>query len=181
MTVLSHADHTSPVKRGKWVLENLLCQVPPPPPPGVDTKLDPKPGLTQRETLEAHRADPNCSGCHVAMDPLGFGLEHYDPLGAWRDLENGLPINPTGTLPDMTPFKDGLEMQTLISAEPDFSKCVVRKTFIYALGRGTTITDIPYLEEVLAGFETGQYRFADLVVNLVTSDVFRQRRGDPSM
>jgi hypothetical protein len=181
MTVLSHADHTSPVKRGKWVLENLLCQTPPPPPPGVDTKLDPVEGTTQREILEQHRQDPKCAGCHVAMDPLGFGLEHYDPLGAWRDLENGLPIDPSGTLPDSTPFKDGLEMQTLIAAEPDFSKCVARKTFIYALGRATTIADIPYLDEVVAGFETSEYRFADLVVHLVTSDVFRQRRGDPSI
>ena len=72
-------------------------------------------------------------------------------------------------------------MQTLISSEPEFSKCVARKTFVYALGRGTTISDIDYLDEVVAGFETGQYRFADLVVNLITSDVFRQRRGDPSM
>ena len=180
MTVLSHADHTSPVKRGKWVLENLLCQVPPPPPPGVDTKLDPVVGKTQRETLEAHREDPKCIGCHVVMDPLGFGLEHYDPLGAWRDLENGLPIDPSGTLPNGTYFADGLAMQTLISGEPDFSKCVARKTFIYALGRGTGLADIDYLDEIVAGFEAGEYRFADLVLNLVTSDVFRQRRGDPS-
>jgi len=181
MTVLSHADHTSVVKRGKWVMENLLCQTPPPPPPGVDTKLEPTVGQTQREMLEKHRADPKCAGCHVAMDPLGFGLEHYDPLGVWRDDENGLPIDPSGTLPNGTPFADGLEMQTLISSEPDFSKCVARKTFIYALGRGTTIADIEYLDEVVAGFEASEYRFADLVINLVTSDVFRQRRGDPSM
>ena len=181
MTVLSHADHTSPVKRGKWVLENLLCQTPPPPPAGVDTKLDPVEGSTQREILEAHREDPKCVGCHVAMDPLGFGLEHYDPLGAWRDDENGLTLDPSGTLPNGKPFADGLEMQTLISSEPEFSKCVARKTFIYALGRGTTLGDLDYLEEVVAGFEASQYRFADLVVNLVTSDVFRQRRGDPSM
>ncbi|MBA3547136.1 MAG: DUF1592 domain-containing protein [Nannocystis sp.] len=180
MTVLSHADHTSPVKRGKWVLENLLCQVPPPPPPGVDTKLDPIVGKTQREVLEAHREDPNCVGCHIVMDPLGFGLEHYDPLGAWRDDENGLKIDPSGTLPNGTYFADGLAMQTLISAEPDFSKCVARKTFIYALGRGTALADIPYIEAIVAGFESSEYRFSDLVLHLVTSDVFRQRRGDPS-
>ena len=181
MTVLSHADHTSVVKRGKWVMENLLCVTPPPPPPGVDTKLEPLVGKTQREILEQHRLDPKCAGCHVVMDPLGFGLEHYDPLGAWRADENGLKLDPSGTLPNGKPFVDGLEMQTLISSEPDFSKCVARKTFVYALGRGTTISDIDYLDEVVAGFESGQYRFADLVVNLVTSDVFRQRRGDPSM
>jgi len=180
MTVLSHADHTSPVKRGKWVLENLLCQVPPPPPPGVDTKLDPVVGKTQREMLEAHREDPKCVGCHIVMDPLGFGLEHYDPLGKWRDLENGLPIDPSGTLPNGNYFADGLAMQTLISAEPDFSRCVARKTFIYALGRATSLADLPHLNAIVAGFEGSDYRFSDLVLHLVTSDVFRQRRGDPS-
>ncbi|MBL9102088.1 MAG: DUF1592 domain-containing protein [Myxococcales bacterium] len=181
MTVLSHAARTSAVKRGKWVLENLLCQTPPPPPPGVDTALPTGEGKTQREILEAHRNDPKCSGCHMVMDPLGFGLEHYDPLGAWRELDNGLPIDATGTLPNGTPFVDGLEMSTLIAAEPGFSDCVARKTFIYALGRGTGINDLPYLQELFAGFESGDYQFDDLMVALVTSDVFRQRRGDPSM
>jgi hypothetical protein len=181
MTVLSHADHTSVVKRGKWVLENLLCQAPPPPPPGVDTKLPETVGKTQREILEAHRQNPDCIGCHTVMDPLGFALENYDPLGAWRDLDNGLPIDATGTLPNGTPFADGLEMSTLISNEADFKKCVTRKTFVYALGRATAVGDIPYLEEIVADFSANDHRFADLAIALVTSDVFRQRRGDPSM
>jgi len=180
MTVLSHADHTSPVKRGKWVLESLLCQAPPPPPPGVDTKLEPAEGKTQREILEAHRENPNCIGCHLAMDPLGFGLEHYDPLGAWRELDNGLPIDPSGTLPNGAPFADGLEMQTLISQEPDFVRCVARKTFIYALGRGVELSDLPYVDDVVADFTAQGRRFSELVVALVTSDPFRMRRGDPA-
>ncbi|PCC67455.1 Ca-dependent carbohydrate-binding module xylan-binding [Nannocystis exedens] len=181
MTVLSHADHTSPVKRGKWVLESLLCQVPPPPPPGVDTKLNPVEGKTQREILEAHREKPECISCHVTMDPLGFGLEHYDPLGAWRDLDNGLPIDASGTLPNGKPFADGLEMQTLIAAEPDFLRCVARKTFIYALGRAVGLKDIPYLDDVTETFSANDRRFSDLVVSLVTSEPFRMRRGDPAM
>ncbi|MCY1007393.1 DUF1592 domain-containing protein [Nannocystis pusilla] len=181
MTVLSHADHTSPVKRGKWVLESLLCQVPPPPPPGVDTKLNPVEGKTQREILEAHRDKPECISCHVTMDPLGFGLEHYDPLGAWRDLDNGLPIDASGTLPNGTPFANGLEMQTLIADEPDFLRCVARKTFIYALGRAVGLKDIPYLDGVTETFSANDRRFSDLVVSLVTSEPFRMRRGDPAM
>lgn len=181
MTVLSHAARTSAVKRGKWVLESLLCQSPPPPPPGVDTALPTGEGKTQREILEAHREDPKCIGCHVAMDPLGFGLEHYGPLGQWRDLDNGLPIDPSGTLPNGLPFADGLEMTTLISEEPGFVECVARKTMIYALGRNTGVGDLPYLQDLYADFATGEYQFSDLVVALVTSDVFRQRRGDPSM
>lgn len=180
MTVLSHADHTSPVKRGKWVLENLLCQAPPPPPPGVDTKLDPVVGKTQREILEAHRNNPDCIGCHLTMDPLGFGLEHYDPLGAWRDLDNGLPIDASGTLPNGAPFADGLEMQTLISSEPDFVRCVARKTFIYSLGRAVTFGDTPYVDGIVDDFTANARRFSDLVVALVTSDPFRMRRGDPA-
>jgi hypothetical protein len=181
MTVLSHADHTSPVKRGKWVLESLLCQAPPPPPPGVDTKLEPSEGKTQREILEAHRSKPECVSCHLVMDPLGFGLEHYDPLGAWRDLDNGLPIDPSGTLPNMTPFADGLEMQTLISQEPDFVRCVTRKTIIYALGRAIGLNDVPYVDDIVDKFTANERRFSDLVVSLITSDTFRMRRGDPAM
>jgi hypothetical protein len=181
MTVLSHAARTSAVKRGKWVLESLLCQTPPPPPPGVDTALPTSEGKTQREILEAHREDPNCIGCHVVMDPLGFGLEHYGPLGAFRELDNGLPIDPSGTLPNGLPFADGLEMSTMISQEPGFVECVARKTMIYALGRNTSVYDLPYLADLYADFATGEYQFADLAVALVTSDVFRQRRGDPSM
>lgn len=181
MTVLSHAARTSAVKRGKWVLENLLCQTPPPPPPGVDTALPTGEGKTQREILESHRKDPKCAGCHMAMDPLGFGLENYDPIGQRRELDNGLPIDATGTLPNGLPFADGLEMSTLISQEPDFVECVARKTMIYALGRGTGLPDFPYLDVLYDDFATGEYQFADLVVALVTSDVFRQRRGDPSM
>jgi hypothetical protein len=181
MTVLSHADHTSPVKRGKWVLESLLCQAPPPPPPGVDTKLEPAEGKTQREILEAHRSKPECVACHLVMDPLGFGLEHYDPLGAWRDLDNGLPIDPSGTLPNMAPFADGLEMQTLISQEPDFVRCVTRKTIIYSLGRALGLSDTPYLDDIVDKFTANERRFSDLVVSLVTSDTFRMRRGDPAM
>lgn len=181
MTVLSHADHTSPVKRGKWVLESLLCQQPPPPPPGVDTKLDPIEGKTQREILEAHREKPECIGCHVTMDPLGFALEHYDPLGAWRDLDNGLPIDSSGTLPNGTPFADALEMQSLIAAQPDFLACVARKTFIYALGRALGLADTPYLDDIVTDFAADDHRFSDLVVSLVTSEPFRMRRGDPAM
>ena len=181
MTVLSHAARTSAVKRGKWVLENLLCQTPPPPPPGVDTALPTGMGKTQREILEAHRKDPKCAGCHTIMDPLGFGLEHYDPLGAFRELDGGLPIDPSGTLPNGLPFADGLEMSSLISQEPDFVECVARKTMIYALGRNTAVGDLPYLDALDTDFAGGQYQFGDLVVALVTSDVFRQRRGDPSM
>ena len=181
MTVLSHAARTSAVKRGKWVLESLLCQTPPPPPPGIDTALPTSEGKTQREILEAHRQDPKCAGCHVVMDPLGFGLEHYGPLGAFRELDNGLPIDASGTLPSGLPFADGLEMSTLISQEPGFVECVARKTMIYALGRNTNVNDLPYLGDLYADFATGEYQFADLAVALVTSDVFRQRRGDPSM
>jgi hypothetical protein len=180
MTVLSHPNHTSPVKRGKWILESLLCQVPPPPPPGVDTKLEPTEGKTQREVLEAHRAKPECAGCHATMDPLGFGLEHYDALGMWRALENGMPIDATGTLPSGALFADGLEMQTLIADEPDFIRCVAKKTLIYALGRAITLQDIPHMDEMVEEFVNSGHRFSELAVALVTSGAFRMRRGDPA-
>lgn len=181
LSILSHADHTSVVKRGKFLMENVLCMSPPPPPDGLDIpELEPPaPGATQREVLEKHREDPICAGCHDLMDPLGFGLEHYDAIGTYREVDNGAPVDASGTIPSGGAFTDALGMSTLLSQEQDFVECMVRKTFIYSLGRSVTLGDAPYLDEVIADFEMSDYRFADLVIALATSDVFRSRRGEP--
>ncbi len=181
LSILAHADHTSVVKRGKFLMENILCMSPPPPPADLDIPdlEPPEPGATQREVLEKHREDPICAGCHNLMDPLGFGLEHYDAIGTYRELDNGQPVDASGTIPSGGAFLNGLEMSNLLSQEQDFVACMVRKTFIYSLGRSVTLGDIPYLDEVIIDFELGDHRFADLVVSLATSDVFRMRRGEP--
>ncbi|MBK8266172.1 MAG: DUF1592 domain-containing protein [Nannocystis sp.] len=182
LSVLAHADHTSVVKRGKWLMQSVLCMTPPPPPDGLEIPPlpDPPPGATQREIFELHRADPICASCHVIMDPLGFSLEHYDAIGAYRLFDNGGDVDASGNLPSGATFNNALEMADLLADEPDFAQCMVQKTFIYALGRNLSPVDPPYLDEIITQFEKGDRHFTALVLALVTSDAFRMRRGDPS-
>jgi len=180
LAVLSHASHNSPVKRGKWIMENLLCQVPPPPPDDLDIPpLDPiEGGGSLREQLEQHRADPLCASCHQYMDPLGFALEHYDAVGAWRVDDNGYTIDASGELMSGVTFDGAIELSDAISEDAGVARCMVKKTFIYALGRGTKVSDSPYLNDLTSTFEGSGHRFEDLVLALVTSDPFRMRRGE---
>lgn len=181
LSVLSHADHTSVVKRGKYLMESILCLSPQPPPDDLDIPPlpPPMPGATQREILEEHRKNPICAGCHDVMDPLGFGLENYDAIGAYRLLDNGVEIDASGNLPSGATFTDAVGMTTLLAQEPDFIECMVRKTFIYGLGRSVTIADYPYLDEIIADFSASEYQFDELVTSLVLSEAFRMRRGEP--
>lgn len=180
MTVLSHPQVTSPVKRGKWVLEQLLCIPPSPPPPGVDADPpDFDPDTSIREQLEAHRANPECAVCHDTIDPLGLGLEHYDPVGAYRTIDGGKPIDASGNLPSDGPaFQDALEMAALLADSDDFTSCTIRHTLTYALGRGVTASDLPYIDEVRTNLMATDFALEDLVIALVTSDMFRMRRGE---
>ncbi len=179
MSVLSHPVTTSPVKRGKWVLEQLLCIDPPPPPPGVEVPpLSPEDGGTMRQQLEQHRANPECAGCHNLMDPIGLGLEHYDAIGRYRTSEAGLPIDASGELPIGGTFDDALGMVALVADSEDFITCTTRKTLTYALGRDTGMADAPYLDEIVAEFEAADATLEGLLVAVATSDVFRMRRGE---
>jgi Protein of unknown function (DUF1592)/Protein of unknown function (DUF1588)/Protein of unknown function (DUF1595)/Protein of unknown function (DUF1587)/Protein of unknown function (DUF1585)/Ca-dependent carbohydrate-binding module xylan-binding len=179
MSVLAHPVTTSPVRRGKWVLEQLMCIHPPPPPPGVEVPpLAPEEGGTMRQQLEQHRADPACAGCHRLMDPIGLGLEHYDAIGRYRTMDAGLPIDATGELPSGETFTDALGMVELLADSDDFTTCTARKTLTYALGREPTDSDVPYLEEIVAEFETDGMTLEGLLVAVVTNDTFRMRRGE---
>ncbi len=179
LSVLSHASVTSPVKRGKWVLEQLMCMGPPPPPPGVETPPpSPDAGGTMREELEQHRADPACAGCHNLMDPIGLGLEHYDAIGRFRELDNGQPIDASGTLPGGGSFEDGLGMVALLAEGDEFAACTVRKTLTYALGRSLASADSPHLETIVAEFQEADMTLEGLLTAVVTNDTFRTRRGE---
>ncbi|MEZ4454534.1 MAG: DUF1588 domain-containing protein, partial [Nannocystaceae bacterium] len=177
----AHADHTSVVKRGKYLMESVLCLSPQPPPDDLDIPPlpAPTPGATQREILEEHRKNPVCAACHTVMDPLGFGLENYDAIGAYRTLDNGAAIDASGNLPSGATFTDAMGMVPLLAQEPDFVECMVRKTFIYGLGRSVTIADYPVLDEIIAEFTASEHRFDALVTTFVLSDAFRSRRGEP--
>lgn len=177
LTVTSHPTRTSIVKRGQWVLSNLLCSDPPPPPPGVEGL--PSAGTTTgtlRERMEAHRSKPECISCHASMDPIGFGLEHFDAIGRWRDQDNFAPIDATGQLPDGTSFRGALELSQVIADDPRYAACVVEKLFTYALGRGPQADDEVYLDQINADWIQLGMTFKQLAILIAQSEPFTQRR-----
>ncbi len=179
LTLTSNPDRTSPVKRGKWILENLLCSAPPPPPPGVEGfKPADLAAKTQKELLAAHRADPKCSGCHAIMDPLGLALENYDGIGRWRTKDKTFTIDATGDYKGQS-FSSPEEFMSLLVADPRLSSCAVQKVFTYALGRGTDDADKDYLTELDTEFRDGGMRLRDLIKLVVTSEPFLYRHGEP--
>ncbi len=177
LTVTSNPDRTSPVKRGKWVLENLLCSSPPPPPAGVEGfKPEDVDAKTQRELLAQHRADPVCASCHETMDNIGLGLENYDGIGAFRTSDKGVTIDASGTL-EGTPFAGPEDLVTLVAADPRFPSCAVKKMFTYALGRGTLPQDNEYFDHITDQFEADGLKLRTLVKLVIMSEPFRYRRG----
>ncbi len=180
LAVTSNPTRTSPVKRGKWILENLLATPPPPAPPGVP-ELKEKGELTGtlRQRLEQHRVDPACASCHKLMDPLGFAMENFDAAGLWRTKDEGYPIDASGELPDGTVVKGVVELrQTLLSRNKDqFIRCVSEKMLTYALGRGLEYYDKCAVDKIVAELEKNDYKFSTLIMEIVKSDPF-QKKGE---
>jgi hypothetical protein len=179
LTVTSYPTRTSPVKRGKWVLQQLLCSPPPPPPPGVEglTKEE-MPTGSLRERMEQHRSDPVCASCHTLMDPIGFGMENYDGIGSYREEDDGFAVDPAGTLPDGTDFSGALQLAGLLAEDSRLPRCMTQQLFTYALGRGTQKYDDDDITQITEAFVTGGYRFRELVELIASSDAFRFRRGE---
>ncbi|HCE04661.1 MAG TPA: hypothetical protein DEQ98_15620 [Acidobacteria bacterium] len=182
LTVTSLATRTSPVVRGKWVLENILGTPPPPPPPDVPELPDRvENGVVQsmRTRMEAHRANPVCASCHSRMDPLGFALEHFDAVGKWRDTEAETPIDASGVLPDGIAF-DGLPALrgVLFERRGEFVETVADKLLTYALGRGIEYFDRPAIRAIVREAERDDYRWSSLILALVRSQPFQMRRSD---
>ena len=174
LTVTSNPTRTSVVRRGKWVMEQLLCSSPPEPPPGVEGLPDQaEVGGTLREILEQHRADPVCASCHEVMDEIGFALEGFDGIGAVRAFDNGFPIDNVGRFPDGTTFHGATELADVIAADERFAHCMVEQLTTYALGRATAFQDADQLDAIAATFAAEGYRFAALARAVATSDVFR--------
>ena len=181
LTVTSYPNRTSPVKRGKWVLEQLLCSEPPPPPPGVEGLDDQGPVTgSVRERMEQHRTDPVCAGCHQAMDPIGFALEHFDATGAWRETDSGYEIDATGTLPDGATFDGAVELGAVLAADPRFTRCLSEKMLIYALGRGLDERDAATVDRIHDQLVAGGGHLADLIALVATSEPFLYRRAEPT-
>lgn len=179
LTVTSYPTRTSPVKRGKWVLEQLLCAPPPPPPPGVEgLTTEEMPQGSLRERMEAHRTDPVCASCHTAMDPIGFGFENYDGIGKYRDTDQGFDIDPSGMLPDGTGFSGPIELAGLLAQDDRLPRCMAQQLFTYALGRGPERYDRDDLTAITQAFVSGGYHFRELAESIVLSDAFRMRRAE---
>lgn len=180
LTVTSHTTRTSPVKRGKWVLGQLLCQEPPPPPPEVPPLVESEVQTGDlKEIMKQHVSDPLCQGCHLLMDPIGFGLENYDAIGAWREQVNGFEIDPSGELLDGLSFSTPADLADLIRQDPAYVHCMVEKIYTYGLGRGTEPQDGCLQAEIAEQFASGGHRFSDLIVAMVLNEAFRTRRGEP--
>jgi cytochrome c553 len=182
LTLTSNPTRTSPVKRGKYVLENLLGTPPPPPPPEVpdlDDKNRKELTGTLRQRLEQHRADPTCAGCHARMDPIGFGLQQFDAIGALRDREDGAPIDSAGVLASGEAFNGPAELRAILLAKKrtDFLRCCGEKMLTYALGRGLEFYDRPAIEKIARSLDTTP-NFSNLVLEVVSSVPFQMRRGE---
>jgi hypothetical protein len=179
LTVSSYATRTSPVLRGKWILENLL-NAPPPEPPADVPNLD-EAGIgtsaSVRTQLEEHRKNPVCASCHRRMDPLGFGLENFDAVGAWRTMDGKLPIDSAGVLPDGRTFNGPDELRTILAGDRQaFARALTSKLLTYALGRGLERYDAKTVKAIAARLPASDYRFSALVLEIVNSLPFQSRR-----
>jgi len=181
LTVTSNPTRTSPVKRGRWVLEQILGQPPPPPPPNVPELQENSQAVASgslRQRMEQHRSNPACANCHSRMDAIGFALENFNAVGAWRAKDGNFEIDPSGTLPDGTTIKGVADLKKAILAKKDlFARCVIEKMLIYAVGRGLEPYDDRAVDKALSSVAKNGYRFSSVVAEIVKSDPFRLRRG----
>ena len=183
LTVSSYATRTSPVLRGKWILENILNAPPPDPPPGVPRLDEVKVGAEAplRQQLEAHRVNPSCAACHQKMDPLGFALENFDATGAWRSEDGKWPIDATAALPDGRKFEGPDGLRRVLRAERSaFAECVTDKLLTFALGRGLERYDRRTVRAIARSIAERDYRFSTLVTEIVRSLPFQRRREETS-
>ena len=181
LTVTSYANRTSPVLRGKWILENILGTPPPPPPPNVPPLQDTAAAgkvLSMRERMAQHRANPACSGCHQLMDPAGLSMENFDAIGRWRTrTEAGTPVDSSGGLPGGSTFEGVAGLRSALLNRPDpFVTTVAEKLLTYALGRGLEYYDAPAVRAIAREAKGSDYRFSSLVLGIVNSNPFQMRR-----
>ncbi|HEY0267432.1 MAG TPA: DUF1592 domain-containing protein [Rhizomicrobium sp.] len=183
LTVTSYNNRTSVVLRGKWILENILAAAPPPPPPNVPTLNDTKNGksLTVRQQMEVHRANPVCASCHTKMDPLGFSLENYDAIGAWRKGYAGQLVDASAVLPDGTQFEGPKGLQGILMARKEqFVEAFTERLMTYGLGRGLEAYDMPAVREVRYAAARDGYKIDTIILGIVQSVPFSMRRTPQS-
>jgi hypothetical protein len=181
LTATSNPTRTSPVKRGRWVLEQLLGEPPPPPPPNVPELAEDEAAsatASLRERMEVHRRNAACAGCHARMDAIGFALENYDAVGRYREKDGSFEIDAGGTFPDGTTFSGPAGLKdVLLARKREFCRCLAEKMMTYALGRGLEPADRRSIERIIERLESEDHRMSVLVAGIVSSDAFRERRG----
>ncbi|HLI84529.1 MAG TPA: DUF1592 domain-containing protein [Bryobacteraceae bacterium] len=183
LLVTSNANRTSPVQRGKWILENLLGSPPPLPPPNVPPLKENTAGAAAasvRERMEAHRANPVCAGCHKIMDPIGLSLENFDAIGRWRTVDSGFPIDASGQLVDGTPLDGPASLRKALLGRPEaFVGTLTEKLLMYGIGRETKYYDMPVVRAIMRDAAPNRYRFSDLVLGIVKSAPFQFKQSEP--
>jgi hypothetical protein len=184
LMVSSHTDRTSPVVRGKWILDNLLGAPPPAPPANVPPLKETSEGeggkiLTMRERMEEHRSNPVCASCHKLMDPIGLSMENFDAIGAWRTRDGGTlgtPIDASGQLMDGTKVDGVVSLRQALVRQPEiFVGALTEKLLTYALGRGLTASDMPVVRAIVRDASRQDYKFSSLIGGIVGSTPFQMR------
>jgi hypothetical protein len=182
LTLTSYATRTSPVLRGKWILENILSSPPPPPPPNIPAlkteASDTGKPLTMRQAMELHRVNPVCASCHARMDPIGFAMDNFDAVGRWRDADAGQAIDASGLLPDGTKFTGMVELKKALLRHPEeFLETVTEKLLMYGISRNVQYYDEPAVRGIVRQAAASNYSFASLVLGVVKSAPFQMRKS----
>jgi hypothetical protein len=181
LSVYGKANQSDPIHRGRFVRERMLCTTPPPPPANITVRapdLDPR--LTTRQRFDAHTSQTECAGCHVLLDPIGFGFEHYDGIGRWRDMEGGQPVDGSGALSGTdvdTPFDGAVALGAQLAKSTDVEVCYATQWFRFAYGRGETAADDCSLSSLASAFVAAKGDVRELLVALTQTDAFRYRRA----
>jgi hypothetical protein len=182
LAVTSYPNRTSPVLRGKWILENILGTPPPPPPPNIPALKEANEGgkvLSVRERMEEHRKNPSCATCHRVMDPLGFSLENFDGVGEWRTKEAvGVPVDASGQLADGTKVDGPVALRQALKKHPEqFARTMTEKMLTYALGRGLEFYDMPVVRTIARDAAAQNYRFSSIVTGIIKSAPFQKKKA----
>jgi hypothetical protein len=184
LTLTSNPNRTSPVKRGQWILQQILG-TPPPPPPAEVAKLDDSQQAADasslRERMETHRARAECASCHQQMDPLGFALENFDAVGRWRTMDGGFKIDPSGELSGGRKFADiqGLKQLLTTTGTKKFTRTLIESMLTYALGRGLEMIDYCTVEEIRARLASHDYQIQQIILGIVESKAFQYQGSAP--
>jgi hypothetical protein len=182
LAVTSHATRTSPVVRGKWILDNILGAPPPSPPPDVPALKENEKGQTpraMRDQMAEHRANPACASCHKIMDPIGFALENFDAVGAWRTRDAGVPIDASGELADGTRVDGVVTLRQALVKRPElFVQTMTEKLMTYGLGRGLDYRDMPAVRAIIKQSARENFRFSSLIADIVNSTPFLMRKSE---